>query len=612
MATEVRCTLTRDRSKLILRMGFWDGFTRSLIKDNIPGATWMGKDNRRAKGMPAGEYFYVRANLDNVRVLRQYLAEWFKPDKLVAGRCRAWVRQEKEIERMLAREHADPQRLRAERPLLYQFCNNRPYQLVDIEFSGHVDNGLLNMSDPGMGKTFETIGTAYEAGLGDGPKLVVAPIDTMEPVWQQWLEEFVHDEPILIWPEKRLDQENMIEKVRELAREGWPFWLVINPAQCLPQRRAYQFMLRPIEWNFLVVDEFHLCGLAVRPKRGQGGKLVTGKTNIALSALKAKKKVITSATPIGGKFWKVWPILNFLAPDDYTNFWNWANRWLLTGTDPSGHRTIGDLRPDSEADFYRAHSRYIIRRRDTRERKANNIWVKMHTKQRLQYEVFAERAEVKIEEEHLVGVGILAEYTRLRQFAIAAQELRDSIPYPTKFSGKFPEMERLLHQHGIGGPEDDGHSQAVVYSQFTKVAKFVAGMLASKGIETAVLSGGQSRADRRAIVSAFERRNEPRQRRHGPQPRVLCVQTKTGGVGITLDQSDVMIFLDETWIPDDTRVQAEGRNRQNSATIYYIRTRDTIEEYVYSLNLRKQITNSDLRELRERIHAAQHSIPDDH
>ena len=72
-----------------------------------------------------------------------------------------------------------------------------------------------------------------------------------------------------------------------------------------------------------------------------------------------------------------------------------------------------------------------------------------------------------------------------------------------------------------------------------------------------------------------------------------------------------MIFLDETWNPDDTRVQAEGRNRQNSATIYYIRTRDTIEEYVYRLNLRKQITNSDLRELRERIHAAQHSFDEE-
>lgn len=602
MAIEVRGGLTKDRTKIILRMREWNGVTRQIINDNVPGRQWMDRDQRRAKGMPEGAYFYCRATLDNVRLLKEYLSDWFVMDNILRARVRLWVRKEREIEAMLAREHADPERLRAEYPRLYAWCNQRPYQLVDIEFGAHVENGILNMSDPGMGKTFETIGIPYEAGIAEGPKLVIAPIDTMEAVWQQWLEEFVHDETILIWPERRLDQENMIEQVRELARTNWPFWFVLNPAQVLPQRRVYQNALRMIHWKYLVVDEFHLCGLAVRPKFHQGAA-IRGKTAAALAALKADKKVVTSATPISGKFWKVWPILNFLAPDDFTSFWNWANRWLLTGTDPSGHRTVGDLRPDLEEAFYRAHSRYLIRRRDTRERKANNIWVKMEEYQAKQYAEFAEKAEVKIEEEHLVGVGILAEYTRLRQFAIAAQRLENSIPYPTAKSGKFPEMERLLHQHGIGGPEDDGRSQAIIYTQFTKVAKFVAGYLAERGIETAVISGGQKREERRSLVAAFERRNEPRQRKRGPFPRVLCIQTKTGGVGITLDQSDVMIFLDETWTPDDTRVQAEGRNRQNSATIYYIRTRDTIEEYVYSLNLQKQITNSDLRELRERIHA---------
>ena len=37
-----------------------------------------------------------------------------------------------------------------------------------------------------------------------------------------------------------------------------------------------------------------------------------------------------SGTPIGGKPRRLWPILNFIDPKQYSSEWDWINEWLET------------------------------------------------------------------------------------------------------------------------------------------------------------------------------------------------------------------------------------------------------------------------------------------
>jgi SNF2 family DNA or RNA helicase len=52
--------------------------------------------------------------------------------------------------------------------------------------------------------------------------------------------------------------------------------------------------------------------------------------------------------------------------------------------------------------------------------------------------------------------------------------------------------------------------------------------------------------------------------------------------------------MDETWNPDDQE-QAEDRchraSRIHQVTCYYLRTKNTIEEYIYKINLMKSEVN---------------------
>lgn len=72
------------------------------------------------------------------------------------------------------------------------------------------------------------------------------------------------------------------------------------------------------------------------------------------------------------------------------------------------------------------------------------------------------------------------------------------------------------------------------------------------------------------------------------------MNTNAGGVAITLDRADTVIFLDETWNPDD-QTQAEDRAHRGSkdrqVTVYRLISKGTIEEQIYKGNITKESIN---------------------
>ena len=306
-----------------------------------------------------------------------------------------------------------------------------------------------------------------------------------------------------------------------------------------------------------------------------------------------------SGTPMGGKPVNLWPVLHFLDPEEFTSKWRWAENWLYIDNNGYG-ASFGEVRKELRPEFDKYITRYMLRRtkaevyKDLPPKTYVPIWVEMGPKQAKQYKEFALAAEVKIEEDKLYATSILAEYMRLKQFAISYSKIEwidraegkyKVIPDGTVDSGKLEALEELLEERGVFDDAQDVEEQIVIFSQFSVVVDWVCKWLMDKGVEPLKITGKVGQRGR----------NEAQRKFQANKAKVIVMTTTAGGVSITLDAADTVIFMDETWVPDDQE-QGEDRihrvSRIHNVTCYYLRTTGTIEEYIEKRVARKQNVNN--------------------
>lgn len=572
-----------DGDRIILRFPFEREAYQ--IVERTPGRSFVPRER-------GGPYWTVPRDMAIMRQLRRELGKALILDDDVREWAHDMVRREKVILKVNAADTAELHRLPDVLPELHEFVSARPYQLADIAFMAEAVNPL-NANAPGLGKTVEAIGAIFEAGLDEGAHLIVAPLTSMEPVWWYELDRWQPHAMLMSLGSQRARHDIIMEAVH-MAKVGEPFFLIVNPAQLRGKDAAH---LAATNWTTITIDEFHKCGLS-NPKT---------KTSEILQSFKAEKKMALSGTPIGGKVEKLWAVLNWLEPETFKSKSNWIRTWLNTTIGYGGSLEAGGIKRFKLEEFNEYHAQFMVRRlreevrTELPDKQRIDIWVEMEQEQADQYNKFAAEAELRIEEESLSAIGILAEYTRLRQFAIAKQRLvkerrnhKDGsytemvVPYPTEVSCKLPQVRRILDEHGVF--DHDGDENVIIFSQFSKVIDMMTEWIQAEGLkptEIAKITGDTKESDRPPIIRAFE----------DGKIKVLLMTTTAGGMSITLNNSDAIIFMDETWNPDD-QVQAEDRNRENSATIYYIRTYETIEHHVQATTVDKATVNYNILDLR--------------
>jgi Zierdtviridae DNA helicase len=618
--TKVWCELNEKQTRICV----FFSFDRDLVEKakRIPGRRFIGPDDVKP-GEPS-HYWTFPLEVRTARLLRDAF-----PQMKLGKAMKAWghraVAQEGKLGTLALADTAELVNLPKHAPDIYEAIKSRPYQKADVAFMA-ASNNPLNANAPGLGKTLETIASVFESETHMGPQLILAPVTSLEVVWAAELlhEEHGQDLPVLVASGDRGSREWALSQALDLDSAGEAFWLICNPQMAQVKldkaasekkgteiyRPVYQALFE-IEWNNIIVDEFHKCGMG-------NPNTITRK---GLTRLQGKRRVALSGTPMGGRTSKLWGVLNWLEPDKFGSKWRWfdhylvvENREIWTSAGSKKVATIGDIKPNMSEQFYKEHAPYMIRRTveevrpELPAKHRIDVWCTMGKEQKKQYDTFAAKAELKIEEESMNAIGILAEYTRLRQFAIAKQEFKREVrkgddfivPYPLPISCKLDQVYRILDEHGVtkdkGEDENSEKSQeqVIIFSQFSKVCEMVAEELNKLGITASTLTGATTGPQRKKLVDDFEARA-------GAQ--VLVMNTGAGGVAITLNQSDAIIFMDETWVPDD-QDQAEDRNRNRNATIYYLRTLETIEEYVLATNVDKRNVNDVVLDVhRKRIKA---------
>ena len=125
----------------------------------------------------------------------------------------------------------------------------------------------------------------------------------------------------------------------------------------------------------------------------------------------------------------------------------------------------------------------------------------------------------------------------------------------------------------------NGH-KTLVFSQFTQMLSLIGERLASKKFEFAVLDGQTS--DRQAEINRFNQDD---------RVRVFLISLKAGGFGLNLTTADTVILFDPWWNPmteDQAADRAHRMGQNRPVTVYRLVTRNTIEEKMESLKLRKR------------------------
>lgn len=169
-------------------------------------------------------------------------------------------------------------------------------------------------------------------------------------------------------------------------------------------------------------------------------------------------------------------------------------------------------------------------------------------------------------------IQILKLLTRLRQICC----------HPSLFlenyngdSGKLEQLQELVEEL------IEGEHKVLIFSQFTSLLEIVKNMLNKMKIKYMYLDGSTEVEKRQQLVNDF----------NNGDTNIFLLSLKAGGTGLNLTSADTVIHLDPWWNPaveEQASDRAHRIGQKNVVQVFKLITKDTIEEKIYELQLKKK------------------------
>lgn len=610
-----------------------------LIK-TVPGSKFVAED----KG---GPHWTAPLDFSTAKKLRAVFGDALSISRELSDWGHKILRQAERLKHLSAADDAELSILEREAPGM--FAGLRPFQRSGIAFGATADNPII-ADQPGLGKTREAIGSILEAEL-PGPYLVVAPMASLNTVWGDHLLNVMdRDDAVFVCTGSRTRRMDSIAQAEFSIAAGEPTWVVVNPEMTrriqLPTRNELNKMAAEVgieskglkrpqlimllgregiqvvehwepdypmihgtDWSAIVIDECHRGAI-------RNPKTITAKS---MYRLKAEKRIALSGTPMKNRPIDLWGTLHWLNPEVFSSKWRWADTFLhvfnngfgaqfcdgVTDSGSACSRCQGGIKNEMMDEFNEHLTPYLLRRTKAEvfpelpPKEFIDVWCEMNPKQGKQYKKFSAEAELVIRNEKVSATNVLAELTRLKQFAISHMDLEYDDEDNFKLipdldnSGKRDALEMLLEERGI--MENDPEEKVIVFSQFREVIEALDRWLRDKGIETLLITGKQNQRQKEEAQDLFQEEDGP---------SVMLMTTQAGGVSITLDRADSVIFMDETWSPADME-QASDRahrvSRIHNVTVYTLRTKNSVDDEIMEVVRGKATTAHLIMELRRGV-----------
>jgi SNF2 family DNA or RNA helicase len=559
-------------------------------------------------------------DMTTCRLLRKELGQELKITPELAAWAREAIAHEEDMDRIRQGSvQEDFGRVKDLTPELYEAISSRGYQITGASFLLHGGRTILG-DQPGLGKTVQTLATLVQKG--SRKILVVCPRTAARNVWERETARWAPVIKTYVAQGDRDTRQKVINRFEFSSKRGnGQHMLIINtemmrmiPEVCPdgplkkcgkatkrqvsaatrasqeePHEHFYNVtdwpFLSEAQWDAIVIDESHNALASTSNTNSDNITQVRfGAMHIRYMLKPDGLAIPMSGTPFRSRLNKAWGTLNWLEPKKFSSYWRFAEQHFGV-TEGEYSRTVSP-EPLDEAAFQKTLSPHYLAR--TKAEVAPDLppifyagsppadrpdglpceWLDMEPRQARAYEEMRKNAIARIQDGEISAVGVLAELTRLRQFACSfgrmeVEQMRAALP-----SNKIDWLiEFLLEREGNAG-------KVVVASSFSQLIALAAAAIEKElRYPVLTLTGATSDRGRTDLVRRFSDPNDP--------ARVAIINSRAGGEAITLDAADDMIFLDLPWTSDEA-AQVEARihriSRIHNVTVYRLMSKGTIDE----------------------------------
>jgi len=340
------------------------------------------------------------------------------------------------------------------------------------------------------------------------------------------------------------------------------------------------------EWLHVIADEAH--------------KLKNRKAKQTKSMKRIRNVLYKSAltgTPIINRADELWSLLDwlyqgkkerikFLGEDaEYIlrSYWRFFDAFCdYVVIPPQMYKKITGTR--NEKALQQLMSAFYIRRTkkvalpDLPDKQYTDIWVELDGKQKRAYDQMKKTLIAWVgehESEPIVAPIIIAQLTRLQQFAISYADL-ETRTVNTADNGPVEEQVVRMTEPSVKLDafmeilEDAGDQQIVVFSQFTQAIELLCTRMDKANISYGKITGSVPQKTRTRYIDEFQ----------NGELQVMACNIRAGGVGIDLYSASTVVFLDRSWSPADNK-QAEDRlhrsGQKNAVQVIDIMASNTVD-----------------------------------
>ena len=429
-----------------------------------------------------------------------------------------------EIKRKIKEEIIDYTKDNKERDLdtLPKSLKNALYdfQFDGVKFGVEHHCRFLLADEMGVGKTIQAISLCY-LYREDWPVLIVCP-GSMKYLWKGEIQTWLGFKDYRI---------NILNSSKQKISEEAYFYIISYDLVSHILKK-----LKKMKFNFVILDEAHCI---------KNRDTIRAK-NILPIAIRAKRLILMTGTPLLAKPLEGYPLLYALRPDLFPYFKQYAYRYCDPQPTPFGISWSGT---SNTKELHWLLSTLMVRRLK------KEVLNKLPPKRR-------QKVEIKTDEEILEKIKETRIKIKGRNGTLQAYTLTST----AKKDGVCEYVHDIL---------SDSEEKIIVFAYHHEMMNSLEDLLHKDKIDYIRIDGSTKQDKRYEYVKYFQEKKEC---------RVAIVSIIAGSTGITLNKAHIVIFAELTWTPS-IMIQAEDRahrigQKSNFVDIKYLYGPGTLDDFI--------------------------------
>ena len=395
------------------------------------------------------------------------------------------------------------------------------FQVDGVKFGIEHHCRFLLADEMGVGKTIQAISLCY-LYREDWPVLIVCP-GSMKYLWKGEIQTW------LGFKNERID---ILNSSKQKISDKAYFYIISYDLVSHILKK-----LKRMRFDFVILDEAHCI---------KNRETIRAK-NILPIAIRAKRLILMTGTPLLAKPLEGYPLLYALRPDIFPYFKQYAYRYCDPQPTPFGINWSGT---SNTKELHWLLSTLMVRRLK------KQVLNKLPPKRR-------QKVEIKIDKDIIEKIKEARVKTKGRNGTLEAYTLTST----AKKEGVCEYVMDIL--------ASNSDEKIIVFGYHHEMMNAVEDILKKSKIDYIRIDGKTKQSDRYEFVKYFQLKKEC---------RVAIVSIIAGSTGITLNKAHIVIFAELTWTPS-IMIQAEDRahrigQKSNFVDIKYLYGPGTLDDFI--------------------------------